>query len=139
MQRITVTETIDGKLFKDHEEASHHEEVIILVTKIIKLLGGTNNDICPSSSDFSNGDGYYSISQADYTEAEMLTETLLKWTDQETYSITSRACYDNQYTGPVGRVMACVFEVSNGYRRVGQPYYAQNSGQVGNIVYNPKG
>lgn len=122
MTPITAYETSDGRIFKEQEKAVTHQVILDLKTAITNLLGGRDSDICPNSSSFANGDGYYQLSEENYQSALCLIDTLKELAGMPTnYSITSVYCRDNDITCSIGVLMSCIDETT--LRRYGQPYY----------------
>ena len=129
IEEITSYRTTDGKLFEKLSEAEAHQKRIDLVDKITKLLGGSNSDICPDSS-FSNGKGYFTISETNYNQAVDSSKELLALQNMENYSITSRAASIDQYCKSIGYIFACIAHYHDSICRVGQPYYALHFNEV---------
>lgn len=129
IEQTTAYRTTDARLFEKLSEAEAHQKRIDLVDKITKLLGGNDSDICPDSS-FSNGKGYFTISETNYNQAVELSKELLALQNMENYSIASCAASIDQYCQSISYIFACITYYHDSTRRVGQPYYASHFNEV---------
>jgi hypothetical protein len=129
--------TRDNSIFETYELAEDHSLKINMVSEIINLLGGKNQDIDNTSS-FSNGGGYYIINKEDYEKAlekiELLCEKL-----EFKYKIYSREASEHKYLRDIFHIQSCIVVGAKDIIRVGQPYYAVNPLKLGDKIYNKKG
>jgi len=137
IKEVTRFQTTDNRLFETLGEAKKHQDLKDEVDGIINLLGGTNNDISPNSTAFSNGEGYYIISDEDFQLARDAINYLMKKLEiPDDCIIESRFCYDHYYLGNISAMLLCIFGKDGQFIRVGQPYFVQNFDKVTQHIFN---
>ena len=126
MRKLEMFETEDGKLFHKESEGLLHESYIKRIDAIVKLLGGTNSDIDPKSSDFANGNGYYSINPVLQLQANEAMKILVCDFNMPDVGFSSRRLYEHEYLGKLAGIYACI----KSGKRYGQSYYANNGPKI---------
>ena len=136
IKEITRFQTTDNKLFETLREAKKHQDLKDEVDEIIQLLGGTNNDISPNSTAFSNGEGYYVISDENFKLAREAINFLMKKLEiPDGCIIESRFCHEHYYLGNISTIVKCIFSKDRQFIRVGQPYFVQNFDKVTQHIF----
>ena len=133
IKKVTRFQTSNGKDFNTEEDAQGHLILLQKIDKIVKLLGGTNNEI-DHSCDFANGGGYYTIPENDYEVAKMLSYDLLKELGMPNIDICSRQAYEHEDFYIISNIFMAI---GDNYKRYGQPYYKRNADNCTDFEYNP--
>ena len=134
MRRIEMFQTEDGRLFHKQYEAEAHEKMYKEITEIVNLLGGWANDIDPSSCDFANGEGYYTLDPENLLKANTKMRALVNSVFESKPEFTSRIVYEHELLGIASRVYSCIHE----NKRYGQAYYALNPTKAKTKEFNKR-